>query len=65
VARLAIPLGIPLADKQAECVAELYLEAGLSDAAIDALSKGKPLALKGDDVEKASEVSEQMTEKCL
>lgn len=59
------PLGLPLDDKQAECIARVYLEAGLSGEALDALDRGEPLAPHTDDDAKAIEKITAKMPDCL
>lgn len=52
------PLGMPIPTKQATCLAQIYLESGLSDKAITNLKNGKPLApATKDDHEAITEIA--------
>lgn len=57
------PLGLPLTDDQAQCLARAYLESGLSSKAIDNLKSGQPLAPATDDDAKAiAKISKKVTD---
>lgn len=60
------PLGMPVTEDQAECLARIYLESGLSDEAISRLKDGQPLApATEDDAKAVSKLAGQLAKKCV
>jgi len=60
------PFGIPLTKAQAKCVAQLYLESGLSDDALDAVKEGRsPIATTQEDRKALQELAGKLSAQCV
>ncbi len=60
------PVGVPLPKDRANCVAKIYLEAGLSDKSLKRLQDGKSLAATNEDDQKAvREINQKIASDCL
>ncbi len=62
----ASPLGMPLQDEQAKCVAKIYLEADFSPATRNAILDGEPIAPRdANDQKTLNDITKKIADDCL
>lgn len=60
------PLGMPLQEKQAACVAKIYLEADFSPATRNAILDGEPIAPRdANDQKTLNDITKKIADDCL
>jgi PBP1b-binding outer membrane lipoprotein LpoB len=60
------PLGMPLQEKQASCVAKIYLEADFSPATRNAILDGQPIAPRdANDQNTLNDITKKIADDCL